>query len=120
MNLTGPTTRYGVPPARPTSTSLAKFASETSRADFRERMAAQFLSRTLPAMSQDERFAFEERMGICMFDGNMAEADAVHHCAVGSPPAAIDGRQCHKFVPRDDTQSAFYLRVECQWELKRI
>lgn len=96
MNLTGPTTRYGVPPARPTSTSLAKFASETPRADFRERVA------------------------ICMFDGNLAEADAVHHCAVGSPPAAIDGRQCQKFVPRDDTQSAFYLRVECQWELKRI
>ena len=96
MNFTGPTTRYGVPPARPTSTSLAKFASETPRADFRERVA------------------------ICMFDGNLAEADAVHHCAVGSPPAAIDGRQCQKFAPHDDTQRAFTFGGQCWQELKRI
>jgi hypothetical protein len=40
-------------------------------------MAAQFLARALPNMTSDERFAFEERVAICMFDGNLAEADAV-------------------------------------------
>jgi hypothetical protein len=45
--------------------------------DFRERMAAQFLARALPNMTPDERVAFEERVAICTFDGNLAEADAI-------------------------------------------
>ena len=77
MTFTRATTRYGVPPTRPISPSLAKFASETPRASFRERMTAQLLARMLPTMTPDERFAFEERMAICTFDGNLAEADAI-------------------------------------------
>lgn len=41
-----------------------------------QRMAAKFMSRALPAMNDDERFEFEERMAICMFDGGLSEADA--------------------------------------------
>jgi len=39
-------------------------------------MAAKFLSRALLTMSEDERFIFEERVAICMFDGGLSEADA--------------------------------------------
>ena len=66
MQFMRPTNRFGAPPVRP-----------APRGDFRERLAAQFLARALPTMTPDERFAFEERMAICMFDGNLAEADAV-------------------------------------------
>ena len=76
MTFTRPTTRFGAPPVRPVSPSLAKFASETPRAPFRERMTAQLLARMLPTMTPDEQFAFEERMAICMFDGGLTEADA--------------------------------------------
>jgi hypothetical protein len=41
-----------------------------------QRMAAKFMSRVLPAMNDDERFEFEERIAICMFDGGLSEADA--------------------------------------------
>ena len=66
MTFTRPTSKFGAPPVRP-----------APRGDFRDRLAAQFLARTLPNMTPDERFAFEERVAICMFDGNLAEADAV-------------------------------------------
>ena len=62
---------------RPTSRSDAPPVPLTPRGDFRERMAAQLLARALPIMTPDERFAFEERVAICMFDGNLTEADAV-------------------------------------------
>jgi len=39
-------------------------------------MAAKFMSRALPSMNPDERFDFEERVAICMFDGGLSEADA--------------------------------------------
>ena len=66
MQFTRPISRFGPPPLQP-----------APREDFRERLAAQFLARALPNMTPDERFAFEERVAICMFDGNLAEADAV-------------------------------------------
>jgi len=39
-------------------------------------MAAKFMSRALPSMNADQRFEFEERVAICMFDGGLSEADA--------------------------------------------
>lgn len=66
MTFTRPTTRLSAPPVRP-----------TPQGDFRERLAAQFLARALPTMTPDERDAFEERVAICMFDGNLVEADAI-------------------------------------------
>jgi len=59
------TTRFGRPPARP-----------SQALPLEERMAAKFMSRALPAMNEDERFEFEERVAICMFDGGLSEADA--------------------------------------------
>jgi hypothetical protein len=65
MGFTRPQTRFGGPPVRPQShTSLA------------ERMTERFLARALPTMTDDERFAFEERIAICMFDGNLTESEA--------------------------------------------
>ena len=60
-----PTTRFGKPPVRP--------AQDLS---LEQRMAAKFMSRALPSMNPDERFEFEERVAICMFDGGLSEADA--------------------------------------------
>jgi len=57
--------RLDMPPPRPVPSS-----------DFRNRMTAQFLARALPSMSEEERFSFEERIAICMFDGNLTEAEA--------------------------------------------
>jgi hypothetical protein len=94
MNFTRPTSRYGAPPARLISPSLAPSASETPRGDFRERLAAQFLARMLPGMTPDERFAFEERVAICMFDGNLAEADAVRVALNDCAAQRARGEQC--------------------------
>jgi len=66
MQFTRPMSNFGAPPVLP-----------APHGDFRERMAAQFLARTLPSMTLDERFTFEERVAISMFDGNLAEADAI-------------------------------------------
>jgi len=77
MNFTRPTTRFGAPPTRSVSVSLGTTPSETPHASFRERMTAQLLARMLPTMTPDERFAFEERVAICMFDGGLTEADAI-------------------------------------------
>ena len=62
---------------RPVNNSSAPAALPATRGDFRDRMAAQFLAHALPSMSEEERFAYEERVAICMFDANLAEADAV-------------------------------------------
>ena len=56
---------FGPPPIRPNTTS-----------SLTQRMAAKFMSRALPSMNPDERFAFDERVAICMFDGGLSEADA--------------------------------------------
>ena len=40
-------------------------------------MTAQLLARMLPTMTPEDRFAFEERIAICMFDGGLTEADAI-------------------------------------------
>jgi len=77
MNFNRPTTRYGAPPTRPVRVSLGIVPSETPRGDFRDRLAAQFLARVLPTMTPDERFAFEERVAICIFDGGLTEAGAI-------------------------------------------
>ena len=77
MNFTRPTTRFGAPPTRSVSVSLGTTPSETPHASFRERMTAQLLARMLQTMTPDERFAFEERVAICMFDGGLTEADAI-------------------------------------------
>ncbi len=61
----------------PTNTSSAPGVQPAARGDFRDRMAAQYLARALPSMSEEERFAFEERVAICTFDANLAEIDAV-------------------------------------------
>ena len=60
-----PTAGFGRPPVRPTQAPSLE-----------QRMAAKFMSRALPAMNDDERFEFEERVAICMFDGGLSEADA--------------------------------------------
>jgi len=46
-----PTTKFGRPPARPAQVLPLE-----------QRMAAKFMSRALPSMNPDERFAFEERV----------------------------------------------------------
>jgi len=57
--------RFGPPPIRPnTMPSLT------------QRMAAKFTSRALPSMNADQRFEFEERVAICIFDGGLSEAGA--------------------------------------------
>jgi len=70
MSFTRPTrpTRsgYGTPPLRPAQAPSLE-----------QRMAAKFLSRALPSMSEDERFLFEERVAICMCDGGLSESDAM-------------------------------------------
>ena len=70
MTFTRPTrpTRsgHGTPPLRPAQAPSLE-----------QRMAAKFLSRALPSMSEDERFLFEERVAICMFDGGLSESDAM-------------------------------------------
>ena len=85
MTFTRPTTRFGAPPTRP-----------IPRADFRERIAAQLAARMLPTMTPDERFAFEERVAICTFDGGLVEADAtrvaLNDCAAQRPRS----QQCSK------------------------
>ena len=60
-----PTSRFGRPPVRPTQAPSLE-----------RRMAAKFMSRALPSMNPDQRFEFEERVAICMFDGGLSEADA--------------------------------------------
>jgi len=61
---------------RPISSGGTPLVLPHSQASLRDRMAAQFLSRALPTMTPDERFAFEERTAICMFDGNLTETEA--------------------------------------------
>jgi len=60
-----PSRSFGRPPVRPAQSLPLE-----------QRMAAKFMSRALPAMDDDERFEFEERVAICMFDGGLSEADA--------------------------------------------
>ena len=60
-----PVSRFGRPPIRPAQTPSLE-----------QRMAAKFMSRALPSMNPDQRFEFEERVAICMFDGGLSEADA--------------------------------------------
>ena len=60
-----PRRSFGPPPIRPNTTS-----------SLTQRMATKFMSRALPSMNPDQRFEFEERVAICMFDGGLSEADA--------------------------------------------
>ena len=65
---------------RPTRSPARSFGRPPVRPDqglpLEQRMAAKFMARALPAMNDDDRFEFEERVAICMFDGGLSEADA--------------------------------------------
>ena len=43
----------------------------------RDRMSAKFVARATDGMNPDERFTFDERVAICMFDGGLSEAQAI-------------------------------------------
>lgn len=60
-----PAAGFGRPPVRP-----------PQGLSLEQSMAAKFMSRALLTMNDDERFEFEERVAMCMFDGGLSEADA--------------------------------------------